>query len=435
MAGSHFSLTRMLLWGLIAPLSGVYAADSKSETPQKGSKEGLAYEQIQKVEVYTDNATAPATPGISPPTEGWWKSQICSGSYCVYTNRKVAKGRGIALVTKLDEFQKVERVEGHLNHGDNRFEEPASFTETEILEKGPGITATKTIRRGKQIMSWSPVLLVHKDFFDDVVKKKERTRLLETAVGFLPDATRAAFDKQRIRPGESSAATNPRSIEEILYAHPFEIDLGAGYRQTHSSKHFINYPEVALFQHDCRPNVAYYIDSNLHHRTTAARKITEGEELSISYIDPFEPRETRQDWVKRYRGLNKPCPCASCTQKNKPELIKAHDQRMEELTKIRAELRNHDSKKVTVEVVDRFLKLYIEEEKLSTKLSEAYELAALNYNYLGEDKKAKKYADLAVQAGIVEGGKDSNDVAAMRVMASDVTGHYSYRFTLKRRGQ
>ncbi|KAK4222259.1 hypothetical protein QBC38DRAFT_88199 [Podospora fimiseda] len=426
MAWSHLSLTRMLLLGLIAPLSGVCAADKKVETPQKGTKEGLAYEEIQKVQVYTDNSTIP---GVSPPTEGWWKSKICSGPYCVYTNRKVAKGRGIALVTKLDEFQKVERIEEHLNHGDNRYEEPVTFTETEVLEKGPGITATKTIRRGKQLMSWSPVLLVHKDFFDDVVKKKERTRLLEAAVGFLPDSTRAAFNKQRLRPGESSPQTNPRSIEEILYAHPFEIDLGAGYRQTHSSKHFINYPEVALFQHDCRPNVAYYIDSNLYHRTTAARKITEGEELSISYIDIFEPGKTRQDWVKRFRGLNKPCPCATCTQKN----LKEHEKRMDEILKIRAELRNHDSKKVTVEMIDRFIKLY-QEEKLNTKLAEAYELAALNYNYLGEDKKAKKYADLAVQAGIVEGGKDSNDVIAMRVMASDIKGHYSYRFTLKRRG-
>ncbi|KAK3985827.1 hypothetical protein QBC44DRAFT_150560 [Cladorrhinum sp. PSN332] len=434
MAWGQLSLTRMLLLGLIAPLSAAHAADSKSEAPQKGSSEGLAYEEIQKVQVYADNSTT--TPGVSPPTEGWWRSKICSesGSYCVYTNRKVAKGRGIALVTKFEEFQKVERVEEHLNHGDNRYEEPASFAETEILEKGPGITATKTIRRGKQIMSWSPVLIVHKDFFDDVVKKKERTRLLEAAVNFLPDATLASFNKQRVRPGETSAQNNPRSVEEILYAHPFEIDLGAGYRQTHSSKHYINYPEVSLFQHDCRPNVAFYIDSNMYHRTTAARKISEGEEISISYIDPFDPRKDRQEWVKRYRGLNKPCPCSSCTQKNKPDLIKAHDQRMDELTKIRAELRNHDSKKVTIPLIDRFLKLY-EEEKLHTKLAEAYELAALNYNYLGEDKKAKKYADLAVQAGIVEGGKDSNDVIAMRVMASDVTGHYSYRFSLKRRGQ
>ena len=433
MAWGHISLTKVLLLGLVAPFSGVHAADSKSDTPQKGTNEGLAYEEIQKVQVYTDNSTAPATPGVSPPTEGWWKSKICSGSYCVYTNRKVAKGRGIALVTKLDEFQKVERVEDHLNHGDNRLEEPVLFTETEILEKGLGLTATKTIRRGKQLMSWSPVLLVHKEFFNDVVKKKERTKLLEAAVGFLPDATLASFNKQRARPGESSPQTNPRSIEEIILAHPFEIDLGAGYRQDHSSKHYINYPEISAFQHDCRPNVAYHIDSNMYMRATAARKISEGEELAIAYIDPFEPRKVRQDWVKRYRGAGKPCPCAACTQKNKPELVKAHEKRMEELTSIRAELRNHDSRKVTVELIDRFLKLY-DEEKLNAKLAEAYELAALNYNYLGDDKKAKKYADLAVQAGIVEGGKDNNDVIAMRVMASDIKGHYSYRFTLKRRG-
>jgi hypothetical protein len=46
-------------------------------------------------------------------------------------------------------------------------------------------------------MSWSPVLMVHKNFFEDVVKKAERTRILEQAVSFMPEATRVKFDRQR----------------------------------------------------------------------------------------------------------------------------------------------------------------------------------------------------------------------------------------------
>ncbi|KAK4183280.1 hypothetical protein QBC35DRAFT_544198 [Podospora australis] len=426
MAWSQLSLTRVLLLTL---LTGAHAAENADK------KAGLASEEIVKKTVYTGNATVPVL--SSPPTDKWWKSKTCSGSYCVYTNLRVAKGRGIALVTKEVEFQKVERIEDHLNRADNKWEDDGSMiTQTEVLEKGPGLTATKKLRRGKSLSSFSPVLLVHKDLFDDIVKKKERSRLLEAAINYLPDETREVFNKQRQRPGYPPGE-KPRSIEEILYSHPFEIDLGAGYRQEHSSKHFINYPEVAAFQHDCRPNVAWYIDQNMQHRTTVARKVAEGEELAIAYIDPMMPRKRRSEWVKRHRGFGKEpkgCPCQACTHKNKPTLQRQSDKNMEEIEKIKSELRNHDSQKVTVEMIDKFIKLF-EEERLNAKYAEAYELAALNYNYLGEDKKAKKYADLAVQAGIVEGGKDSNDVIAMKIMASDIKGHYSYRFTLKRRGQ
>ncbi|KAK0610049.1 hypothetical protein B0T17DRAFT_455723, partial [Bombardia bombarda] len=229
---------------------------------------------------------------------------------------------------------------------------------------------------------------------------------------------------------------NPKSIEQILLAHPFEIDLG--YPQTSQqgedhAKHIVNYPEVAVVQHDCRPNAAFYIDNNLSFRATVARRIAAGEELTISYLDPFLPRAKRREWVKKHRGLGKPCPCEACVQKNSFEQLKKSDARMKELLKLQAKLKDHDSRDITVEMIDRYIKLF-EEEKLHIRLGEAYETAAHNYNYLGEDKLAKKYADMAVQAGMIEGGSESNDVIAMKIMASDVKGHYSYQYTLKRLG-
>ncbi|AEO68667.1 uncharacterized protein THITE_113414 [Thermothielavioides terrestris NRRL 8126] len=457
MAGSQLSWARVLLLGLVAPLVAV-GVDAKravnADPPPAGSADGLASEPIEKRQVYTGNETIPAPQ--SPPVQGWWESKICSGIYCVYTNHRVANGRGLVAVTRFEEFQKLGRIENHLDRAENRyFDDPVPFTTTDVVEKGPGVTATKPLRRGKQLMSWSPVLVVHKSFFDEVPKKKDRTRLLETAVSYLPPATRAAFDKQRLRPGDTANA-NPRSIEEILHAHPFEIDLGFGNRvlagpqdpaePAAHSRHFANYPEVSALQHDCRPNVATYIDGpSFALRATVARRTQPGEELTIAYIDPFLPRKERAAWVRRHRGLAGSgggsgsaagCPCRACNPPGGPEgeAAKEADRRMEELLAIRAELRNHDSTKVDFPMIERFLKLY-EEERLHARFAEAYELAAVNFNYLGDDKRAKKYADLAVQAGIVEGGPDSNDVAAMRIMASDVTGHYSHRYSLKRRGQ
>ncbi|KAK4233556.1 hypothetical protein C8A03DRAFT_19393 [Achaetomium macrosporum] len=435
MTWGRLSVARVLLLGLLAPLAaadGDAKSKVKADPPPAGSGDGLAYESIQKVDIYTDNATAPAPQ--SPPVEGWWESKICQDEYCIYTNRRMFNGRGLVAVTKFEEFQKLERIDDHLNRGENKyFEDPVPFVETEVLNKGLGITANKTIRRGKVLMSWSPVLIVHKALFNQVPKKADRTRLLETAISFLPPATRAKFDKQRV------TRAGPRSIEQILLAHPYEVDMGFNnYRQAdenNHSKHYVNYPEAAVLQHDCRPNVATHIDQSFALRATVARRVQPGEELTVAYVDPLLPRSERVAWVKRHRGGDG-CPCSTCNPPGgeKGEAAKKADERLTEIMAMRAELRNHDSTKVDIQMIERFVKLY-EEERLHVKLADAYELAALNANYLGDDRRAKKYADLAVQAGIVEGGTQSNDVIAMRIMASDVKGHYSYRYTLKRRGQ
>ena len=85
-------------------------------------------------------------------------------------------------------------------------------------------------------------------------------------------------------------------------------------------------------------------------------------------------------------------------------------------------------------MIARYIKLY-KEEHLETRLADAYELAAVNYNYLGYSKEAEKYATLAAQAGSIEGGANSNNVIAMRIMAKDPVGHYSYKMKLKKQGK
>jgi hypothetical protein len=436
MTWSRLSLARLLLLGLLAPLAAANTdakAEVRADPPPAGSGDGLAYEPIDKGTVYAQNTTA--TPRKTPPVEGWWESKICEGEYCIYTNRRMAKGRGIVLVTKHEEYQKMDRLEEHFERGENKyFEDPVPFEEVQDQEQGVLIRATKAIRRGKPLMSWTPVLIVHQSLFDDIPRKKDRIKLLEAAVAFLPDATREKFDKQRLRPGDP-ANLNPRSIEEILRAAPFEIDLGYMYRREENSKHYVNYPEVFVLQHDCRPNAAYHLDESFAIRVTVARRIPVGEPITIAYINPLTPREERISWVKRRRGNGKKgCTCSACSPKGGNEEIAKADKRLEEILELRGELRNHDSTKVDFDLIERYLKL-VEEDRLHAKFAEAYELAALNYNYLGDDKKAKKYADMAVQAGIVEGGVKSNDVVAMRIMASDIKGHYSYRYTLKRRGK
>ncbi|EGS20310.1 uncharacterized protein CTHT_0021360 [Thermochaetoides thermophila DSM 1495] len=437
-------LLQMLLLGLLAPLTT--AAESE------GSSEGLVAEAIDQKLIFASNFSSPIT-SQTPPLQGWWASKICAGpsqkdQFCIYTNRRVAKGRGMVVITHQDEFEKLEKMEDHLSKADNKFyDDPVPFVETPVLQKGLGVVANKTLRRNRPLMSFSPVLLVHRDFFDQVPNKKERAKMLDTAVSYLPPETLAKVNKWRQPTPEY---TSPRSLETLLFAHPFEVVLPYVWRTPDAphSRHAAAYPEVGVFQHDCRPNLAWYIDEHFGLKLTVARKTVPGEELTIAYIDPLKPTEERSQWVAHYRGKaqneglpvekhthHDGCPCKACSPPGGPggEAAREQEKRLKEILAIRSELRNYDSTKVNVEMIEKFVKL-VEQDRLHAKFAEAYELAALNFNYLGEDKKAKKYADLAVQAGIVEGGINSNDVVAMRIMASDIKGHYSYKYTLKRRG-
>ncbi|KAK3334517.1 hypothetical protein B0H65DRAFT_503688, partial [Neurospora tetraspora] len=476
-------LTRALfLLSLLSHLQLLTLAKTSDKKPAAaapiagaGPKEDLAYEEIDKFQiVYASNATFPNS---IPPTDGWWSSPHClQSTYCIYINPTLSHNRGIVLLTKPTDFQKISRLDHHLSAATDRIEAltpdgSAPFEESYILSKGPGLTATMQLRRGKPLALAAPVLLVHKDFFGDIWRRSERNKLLEQAVSFLPPATRERFDRQRTlslgpSPDGKDGKGTKRSIEQILLASPFEIDLGsnsytplgAGGQESQAdhSKHYVNYPSLSLFTHSCRPNIAFHIDGNLALKTTVARKVSPGEELSVAYVDPMKPRKERQEWVGKYRpssgsgsgsgeesgGGGGGCPCPACSGHYPSVLSKQHghphtsspaeelaksDARLTELESIRSELRNHESRKVTPEMIEKFIKLHVE-EGLESKMAEAYELAATNYNYLGEDRKAKKYADLAVQAARIEYGRDANDVITMRIMAGDVRGHWSYQY-------
>jgi hypothetical protein len=103
----------------------------------------------------------------------------------------------------------------------------------------------------------------------------------------------------------------------------------------------------------------------------------------------------------------------------------ASDQLLVELYKTENALGDFNNKEVSEGMIDKLLKLY-EQEHLEAQIAGAYVLAAINYSMFGNAKKAKKYAALAVEAGLVQFGPDAGDVKVMMDLEKSPKNHWSW---------
>jgi hypothetical protein len=166
--------------------------------------------------------------------------------------------------------------------------------------------------------------------------------------------------------------------------------------------------------------VAFYIDKNLTHHTHAIRDVQPGEELSISYLDSFGARSMRQERARSSWGFT--CTCQQCSLP-RPEVHES-DKRLMAISQTEDKLGAMDDA-VTPRMIEKLIRLY-KEERMEFKIAGAYTLAALNYNRLGNERLARKYADLAVEAGVLESGPEAMDVLTMQELARDPRAHFTW---------
>ncbi|KAI1074741.1 SET domain-containing protein [Whalleya microplaca] len=355
----------------------------------------------------TGNSTSPRdTTGSENQTANavWTRQHDCIDRYCVYSNSDFF-GHGISLVTTPDNYEQVTVLEGRLP------EPPAGypkFRSAKVPGKGTGLIANGTIRRGERIMASNPALLVHQNAFVDL-DWEDFYELLDTAVDSLLPARRATYVDQA---GQMGGHKNT----DILFTNSFQISLAK-----QGGFHYGNFPDVSRLNHDCRPNLAFYIDEDLTHHTHAIRDIEIGEELTISYLDSFQTRALRQERTQSAFGFS--CRCLQCNMPR--DQVERSDMRLVSILHIENELSDINSQASSPTLIERLLSLY-DEERLNFKIAGAYTLAALNYNMFNQKEMALKYAKLAVEAGLLEHGPNAPDVQAMRVLYANPEGHWSW---------
>lgn len=327
------------------------------------------------------------------------------GKYCVYSHRQFAGG--IVVVTNSENAKRI----AELPDLTTPRTEPPPYYATEIPGKGIGLVANRTIKRGERIMLWQPTFMIHRQLTDDLLPE-DLLYIVDAALLKLPAARRRAFLQQLGQFGG-------HRVSDILLTNAFQMDVAGEGEEGH---HLGNFPDVSRFNHDCRPNVAFRIDDQLAHNTHAVREIAGGQELTLSYMNPFETYAVRQQHILQSWGFK--CTCQHCSMSD--EDMRASDARLYEIDELEAALEDLTNKAVSVRTVERLLELY-ELERLDVKMHGAHVLAAMNYNLLGDAKKAKQFALLAVESGVVEFGPAAVDVKAMQELARDPERHLTWK--------
>lgn len=345
----------------------------------------------------------------------WKGGDVCEDGLCLHWNRGFAGGRGIAVITLADQMQPVKAA------GDILLSLEISLADSSNLpyhvSKESGLIADTKLARGDPIMGYPPVLLVHHSFYEQLPLDKQQ-RLLDLAIDTLPSPTRDLII------GELSHVPKEGRGLAVLPTKAFLFDLGGEDGRGH---HYGNFPEVSRINHDCRPNAAFYVDSvTLMHITTAVRPISPGDEIKISYLDPLAPHTERQSRAQEIWATG--CECSHCSVS--ADETAESDSRLSEIKWIERQLSDFDSQEVTVGLISYLLQHH-GSERLESRLARAYTLAALNMNSLGYEKRAAKFARLAIDAALIENGGASSDVKTMRELLGDPKAHTSYRRRLE----
>jgi hypothetical protein len=187
--------------------------------------------------------------------------------------------------------------------------------------------------------------------------------------------------------------------------------------------------------HDCRPNAHYYFDPlTLVQHVHALRTILPGEEITISYIDPAQPSQTRKDALHTSWGF--PCSCNACNAAD--PIREASDQRIEEIQRLQAMLADYTASSEVrdsrqgVQIAEVLVELY-KIEGMIGPLAEAYAFAAIEYSSAMKKWEAIRYAHLALEAGLLYGGPRDDDVVAVRELLDGPEKHWSWGVRGRRR--
>src|ERR1700761_96489 len=170
-------------------------------------------------------------------------------TYCTFTKKDFAEGRGIAMVTtptqakiiaELLAFKDPESIEGINDLITGTFG-PPSYVARRFPEKGIGLVANRTLVRGDRIMQETVTFLYHRSAIGSITEEN-RIPLQWHSVYSLPEETREELLALHTHHGGDK-------IDDIMRTNAF-----GGYYEI-DELHNNMLPRISRFNHDCRPKL------------------------------------------------------------------------------------------------------------------------------------------------------------------------------------
>jgi hypothetical protein len=333
--------------------------------------------------------------------------------YCVFSDQNFASGRGIFIITtqtlayamlEKDAFKRAETL-SRTNH----FENP-HFVQHDFPGKGRGLVANKTLQRGDQIFASTPILITDPDIYN--LADSERLALLHRGVSTLPSNSQARFWELM---GRTDGELD--DIDDRITTNNFEVTID-GISQS------ALFPEIAMLNHDCRPNAAYFFDEKtMTHFVHAIRPIQPGEEITITYVNNEFERNTRVRRLEKHWGFT--CACSSCTAH--PNIVQESDSRLQQIVALQETLNDWTaSSSATPAIAELLVSLY-KQERLDASLATAHQHAAEVYSSFGMKWEAARYARLSVEMSLLDKGFNDRDVRDMQKMAREPEMTWSWK--------
>jgi hypothetical protein len=119
------------------------------------------------------------------------------------------------------------------------------------------------------------------------------------------------------------------------------------------------------------------------------------------------------------------CDCGLCSADT--SIIRKSDARINQILELRSNLRNYrPGAQAGPEMAETLVALY-NEEKIWGPVNEAYMLAAIEWNAVGDLEMMKKYALLAIDSGKVYRGEAHREVEDMKALLNNAENHWSWR--------
>jgi hypothetical protein len=331
--------------------------------------------------------------------------------YCVFSHQGFASGRGVfILTTKPFAYAMLEKpafTTPQVLAGVNQYDNPP-FVQHEFPGKGRGLVANKTLHRGDQIFASTPIVITDSDAYD--LSTSERLALLYRGVDTLPPKTQNVF-------WELMGHKDIDPVEDKINTNNFDITIDGISQQA-------LFPEIAMMNHDCRPNAAYFWDEEMMtHYVHAIRDIQPGEEITITYIDNEKDRNTRTSRLEKNWGFK--CGCSSCTAH--PNFVAESDSRLYQITDLAKILDDWtSSSSATPEIAELLVSLYVQ-ERLDASLGTAYKYAAEVHSSFGNKWEAMKYARLSAEMNMLDKGFRDGDVSEMKKMSENPEMTWSWK--------